>query len=63
MNVCHSVVVLDYGRVICTGTAAEVRADPQVQAAYLGTVPSGCGRCLNHSWSSGECVPPTRKSR
>ena len=40
MNVCHSVVVLDYGRVICTGTSAEVRADPQVQAAYLGTVPA-----------------------
>ena len=39
MNVCHKVVVLDYGRVICTGTPAEVRADPNVQAAYLGTVP------------------------
>ena len=39
MNVCHKVVVLDYGRVICTGTAAEVRADPNVQAAYLGTIP------------------------
>ena len=38
MNVCHTVVVLDYGRVICTGTPAEVRADPEVQAAYLGTV-------------------------
>jgi branched-chain amino acid transport system ATP-binding protein len=38
MNVCHSVVVLDYGRVICTGTAAEIQADPEVQAAYLGTV-------------------------
>ena len=39
MNVCHRVVVLDYGRVICTGTPAEVRGDPNVQAAYLGTVP------------------------
>ena len=39
MNVCHKVVVLDYGRVIYTGTPAEVRADPGVQAAYLGTVP------------------------
>jgi branched-chain amino acid transport system ATP-binding protein len=37
MNVCHSVVVLDYGRIICTGTPAEVRNDPAVQAAYLGT--------------------------
>jgi len=38
MNVCHTVVVLDYGRIICTGTPAKVRADPEVQAAYLGTV-------------------------
>jgi branched-chain amino acid transport system ATP-binding protein len=38
MNVCHTVVVLDYGRVICTGSPTEIRADPEVQAAYLGTV-------------------------
>lgn len=38
MNVCDTVAVLDYGRVICTGTPAEIRADPEVQAAYLGTV-------------------------
>ena len=44
MNVCHTVVVLDYGRIICTGTPAEVRADPEVQAAYLGTVSAGRGR-------------------
>jgi branched-chain amino acid transport system ATP-binding protein len=38
MNVCHRIAVLDYGRIICTGTPGEVRADPDVQAAYLGTV-------------------------
>jgi branched-chain amino acid transport system ATP-binding protein len=38
MNVCHTVVVLDYGSTIYSGTPAEVRADPGVQAAYLGTV-------------------------
>jgi branched-chain amino acid transport system ATP-binding protein len=38
MNVCHTICVLDYGRIICTGTPAQVRADADVQAAYLGTV-------------------------
>ena len=38
MNVCHTIAVLDYGRIICTGTPTEVRADSAVQAAYLGTV-------------------------
>ena len=40
MNVCDTVVVLDYGRVICTGTPAVVRADRNVRDAYLGT-PTG----------------------
>jgi branched-chain amino acid transport system ATP-binding protein len=43
MNVCHTVVVLDYGRVIRTGTPAEVRADPDVQAAYLGASSTAVG--------------------
>jgi branched-chain amino acid transport system ATP-binding protein len=37
MNVCDTVVVLDYGRVICRGTPSTVRADLNVQTAYLGT--------------------------
>jgi branched-chain amino acid transport system ATP-binding protein len=40
MNVCHTVAVLDYGRVICTGAPADVRANIEVQAAYLGTDPT-----------------------
>jgi len=37
MGVCSGVTVLDFGRVIAEGQAEAVRADPLVQAAYLGT--------------------------
>jgi branched-chain amino acid transport system ATP-binding protein len=36
MRVCDRIHVLDFGRIISVGTTAEVRADPVVQAAYLG---------------------------
>jgi branched-chain amino acid transport system ATP-binding protein len=36
MTVCDDLVVLDFGRVIATGSPAEVRDNPAVQAAYLG---------------------------
>ena len=37
MNVCHQVHVLDFGRLVASDTPAEVRNDPTVISAYLGT--------------------------
>jgi sulfate-transporting ATPase len=36
MSICDRVVVLDFGRVIASGTPDEVRTNPAVLAAYLG---------------------------
>jgi ABC-type branched-subunit amino acid transport system ATPase component len=40
MELCDRVVVLDNGSVLTRGLPAEVRADPSVAAAYLGSVGS-----------------------
>jgi branched-chain amino acid transport system ATP-binding protein len=37
MQVCDAIVVLDFGRVVARGTPDEVRGDPAVAEAYLGS--------------------------
>lgn len=37
MEVCDHIVVLNFGKVISSGTPEEVQADPAVTQAYLGT--------------------------
>jgi branched-chain amino acid transport system ATP-binding protein len=37
MSVCEQIFVLDFGKVIASGSPEQVQADPAVTAAYLGT--------------------------
>lgn len=49
MRVCSVVHVLDFGEIIAVGTPDEVRADPHVQMAYLGSeAPASSGSSPKH---------------
>ena len=44
MGACERIHVLDFGAIIADGHAAEIQAEPAVQAAYLGSRGDGPAR-------------------
>jgi ABC-type branched-subunit amino acid transport system ATPase component len=58
MATCATVTVLDFGSIIATGTPDSIRANPRVQAAYLGAPSSRQDRHAPAVRSAGDSKPP-----
>jgi branched-chain amino acid transport system ATP-binding protein len=54
MSVCDTIFVLDFGKLIATGTPGQVQADPAVTAAYLGAEKSAEGEGREGEGREGE---------